>query len=247
MKKRLSTKEVCALMGKTPAYFRKDPEKHLDELKKTHYVEILKGPHSNSPTFYDVEPKSEQLPVTIFETKDGLELTKNSMTQIKMMLQAVLFDGMVPIQKELAKVIGMSVSTVKNRMSEMREMGIFLPIPTETILEHDEEGNVINEYEKKVCYWYYYDNLPNGDIRKIIDTTEVHRAYGKYYGNQMQYLKKTHGAKFDINSGMGNAKKYAKSKLNVDFGFYDIYRVPEWIVDQEVINQIFKESRHKSA
>lgn len=230
-----NTKELCTFKGITPAYFRKNPEKHLNELRKTYHVVIEKGPNSNSPTFYYLTPLNEnEMPEVLLDSNNEVKVTKNSEEQIGKLLKAVLFDGVVPIHKELAKVIGTSVGTVKNRVKEMKELGILLPTPMVTEVECDEEtGEITNEYERKDCYWYYYDNLPNGNIRKIVDTTEVHKAYGIFCKQQISYLKNKHGANYNFKLGGGLADNFAKKRLNEDIPFYSINRVAEWNVSEK--------------
>lgn len=229
-----NTKELCAYIGIKPATFRKNPEKHLSKLSKTNDVEIEKGPNSNSPTFYYVTPLNEnEMPEVLLDSNSEVKVTKNSEEQIEKLLKAVLFDGVVPIHKELAKVISTSVGTVKNRVKEMKELGILLPTPMVTEVECDEETGEITEYHRKDCYWYYYDNLPNGNIRKIVDTTEVHKAYGIFCKQQISYLKNKHGANYNFKLGGGLADNFAKKRLNEDFGFYSINRVAEWNVSEK--------------
>ncbi|HDR7564760.1 TPA: Lrp/AsnC family transcriptional regulator [Bacillus mycoides] len=231
-----STKELCAFKGITPAYFRKDPEKHLNELRKTNDVVIEKGPNSNSPTFYYLTPLNEnEMPEVLLDSNNEVKVTKNSEEQIGKLLKAVLFDGVVPIHKELAKIIGTSVGTVKNRVKEMKELGILLPTPMVIVTECDENTGEINEYDRKACYWYYYDTLPNGDIRKITDTTEVHKFYGIFCKQQISYLKSKHGANYNPKLGGGLADNFAKKRLNEDFPFYSINRVAEWNINKEYL------------
>ncbi|PEJ57056.1 hypothetical protein CN692_14250 [Bacillus sp. AFS002410] len=237
--KRYSTNELCAFKGVTPAYFRKNSEKLLNKWRKTDYIEVIKGPHSNSTTYYDVTPKDEnELPKVLLESSSEVELTKNSEKQIELILKAVLIDRIVPIQSELSKVIGKGIGTVKNRVKEMKELGIKLPTPTVLETDYDEETGEIIEYERKDCYWFYYDTLLNGNIKKIIETSEVHNAFGKFYKQQIAYLKSIHGAKYDSNIGNGLANNFALKQLDKKFSFNSINRVAEWNVSEEFEKKI---------
>ncbi|PEF42404.1 hypothetical protein [Bacillus wiedmannii] len=247
LKTKYDLKQLCAeRLGVKPATFRKNPEKYLNKLRKTDDVVIEEGPKSNSPTFYYLTPLSEnEISEALLDSNNEVKITKNSEEQIELLLKAVLIDGMVPVHSELAKVIGKHENTVGNRVREMKELGIKLPTPTVTVTEYDEEtGEIINEYERKNCYWYYYDTLPNGNIRKIIDTTKVHQAYGKYSKKQASYLKRKHGAKYNFKKGGGSADKYAKTMLNEDFGFYSINRTEDWIINKEHANKIYEKYHH---
>ncbi|WHY28110.1 hypothetical protein [Bacillus wiedmannii] len=242
-----STKELCTFIGITPAYFRKNSEKQLNKLRKAYHVEIEKGPNSNSPTFYYLTSLGEnEMPEVLLESNNEVELTKNSEAQIELLLKAVLIDEIVPIHSELAKVIGKTNRTVGNRVKEMKELGILLPIPTVTEIECDKEtGEITNEYHRKDCYWYYYDTLPNGNIRKLTDTTKVHNAYGKFFKQQVSYLKSKHGVNYDVKLGSGLADNFAKKMIDDDFGFYSINRAAEWNISKEYVGKIFEKYRRQ--
>ncbi|MFA1512857.1 hypothetical protein ACDN41_26865 [Priestia aryabhattai] len=247
-KTKYSTKQLCELRNIKTGTFRKNPEKYLSELKMEYTVEIEKGPNSNSPTFYHLTPLSDnEMPSALLESNGTVKLTKHSEAQIGLLLKAVLYDGIVPIHKELAKVIGKSEGTVKNRVKEMKELGILLPTPIKVERDFDLETGEIYEYERKDCYWYYYDTLPNGDIQKITDTTEVHNAYGKFFKSQLNHLKKKHGVHFDFKKGCGLADNHAKKQLDECFNLFSINRVVEWTINEDYAKKVSKECRHKSA
>ncbi|MDA1660378.1 hypothetical protein PDK35_10420 [Bacillus cereus group sp. TH153LC] len=247
-KTKYDLKQLCAeRLRIKPATFRKNPEKYLNKLRKTDDVVIEEGPNSNSPKFYYLTPLNEnEMPEVLLESNKEVKLTKNSEAQIELLLKAVLIDEIVPIYSELAKVIGKTDRTVGNRVKEMKELGILLPTPTVTEIECDKEtGEITNEYHRKDCYWYYYDTLPNGNIRKLTDTTKVHKAYGIFFKQQISYLKSKHGINYDFKLGSGLADNFAKKRLNEDFPFYSINRVAEWNISKEYVGKIFEKYRHQ--
>lgn len=236
----VDVKYICERLSIKRVTYNKNPEKQLDKLRKTNHVRILEKEHSNSKQLFGLTPKNgNDLPAAFLDSNSDLKLTKNSEEQIELLLKAVLFDRIVPLHGELAKIIGKSEGTVKNRVKEMKERGILLPTPTVTIPEYDKEtGEVLYEYQKKDCYWFYYDTLPNGNIKKIIDTTEVHNAYGKFFNQQASYLRNKYGKSYNSKKGSGLADNFAKTRINEDFGFYRINRVPEWTINKEYEKKI---------
>ncbi|WP_374148413.1 hypothetical protein [Priestia megaterium] len=248
-KTKYNLKELCIkVLGIKPATFRKNPEKYLNELRKTNHVEIEKGPNSNSPTFYYLIPLSDnEMPAVLLETNERIKLTRNSDKQIELLLKAVLFDDILPIHKELAKVIGKTDRTVGNRVKEMKELGIKLPTPIEAVTEYDKEtGEILDEYTRKKCHWYYYDTLPNGNIKKIIDTTEVHRFYGQFFKQKVAYLRTKYGRKYNSKKASGVADDYAKKKLNEEFGFYSINRTEDWNINEDYVRKMYDKYRHQA-
>ncbi|GAB6496594.1 prophage LambdaBa03, transcriptional regulator domain protein [Bacillus sp. UMTAT18] len=234
-------KEISKLLNVKEPTFRKNPEKQLDKLRPFYHVEVLEKEHSNSKQFYNLTPKDvNDVPAVVLDSNNEVKVRKNSEEQIELLLKAVLIDEMVPIHTELAKVIGKHENTVGNRVREMKELGIKLPTPIITVEEYDKETGEITEYHKKDCYWYYYDTLPNGDIEKLTDTTEVHRDYGRYVKQKIAFLKSKFGINYDSEKGRGEANKYAKAMLNKEFGFYSINRVAEWNVSKEYATKIFE-------
>ncbi|WP_027956339.1 hypothetical protein [Halobacillus kuroshimensis] len=241
-----SLKELCSeRLNITPAHFRDTERKQLDKLRKTDEVEELPRPKSNSPKYYRLTPlKENNRPAMLLESTDEVKLSKNASEQIEALLKATVLDDVVPIQKELAKVIGKGPGTVKNRMKDMRALGILLPTPTVTEKDRDPDtGFVIHEYERKDCYWYYYDTLPNGNVKKVIDTTDVHHAYSRYFKQRLNYLKKIKGNLYNPKKGVSTAGNYAMKKLNQDFGFYSLNRKEEWNVSEEYQQKILDKYR----
>lgn len=248
-KTKYSTKQLCEFRNIKPGTFRKNPEKYLSELRNEYTVEIEKGPNSNSPTFYHLTPLSDnEMPSALLESNETVKLTKYSEAQIELLLKAVLFDDVLPIHKELAKVIGKHKNTVGNRVKEMKELGIKLPTPIKVEPDvNPDTGEIIGEYTVKDCYWYYYDTLPTGDIKRITDTTEVHRFYGYFFKQKIGYLKTKFGKSYDSKKASGVADDYAKKMLNEDLGYHSINRTEEWNINEDYVKKMYAKYRHKSA
>lgn len=240
----LSIKQLCELLEISRGAYNKAPDTQLDKFKPFCDVGKLEKEHSNSTQYFKLTLlETDELPAVFLEANDEVEITKNSEAQIELLLKAVLFDGILPLHGELSKVIGKHKNTVGNRVKEMYELGILLPIPTETITEIDPITKETIEYQRKKCHWYYYDTV-NGEVKNIVDTTEVHNAYGKYFNQHISYLRNIHGNNYDGKIGSGLADKYAKDCLN-KLGFNSINRVAEWIVNDEYVNKLYKKYRHK--